>query len=274
MMNQGKRMGEVLALQKFEEQTKSEEEKESASKDDIDYSVVIDDIDMEAAKSVEEEAKALGAQAMAVEADVTKIDQVRQMVKETLDRFGRIDILVNNAGILYVEGKPVALKLFEDSTEDDWPGFINVTLYGVLNCSKAVLDTMLEQKSGNIINISSDAARGPQRDDITIYGAGKGAIITFTRNLAHELGPSGVRVNCVAPGAIKTTRAGIMDAGMDTSPQAVKFWQEIEDGVKQMPLRRWGTPQEVANAIAFLASDASSYITGQTLSVNGGRFMA
>ena len=236
--------------------------------------VVIDDIDLEAAKLVEDQAKALGVQAIAIKADVTKVDEVRQMVKETLDKFGRIDILVNNAGILYIKGKPVALKLFADSTEDDWPGFINVTLYGVLNCSKAVLETMLSQKSGNIINIASYAGRAPRGMRTTIYGAGKGGIIAFTKNLAYELGPSGIRVNCVSPGSIRTSRIDAIESGAETHPELLKFWEDIQAAIKRMPLGRIGIPQEVANVVVFLASDASSYITGQTLSVNAGLFMA
>ena len=235
--------------------------------------VVIDDIDPEPAKLVEEEAKALGVQAVAIMADVTKLDQVRQMVNKTLDTFGRIDILVNNAGIWYVNGKPAEHKLFAESTEDDWHGEIDVTLYGVLNCSKAVLETMLSQKSGNIVNIVSDAARGPQTELITIYGAGKGGIISFSRNLAYEVGPSGIRVNCVSPGTIRTSRIEAVESGAETRPQVLKFWQEREAAIKRLPLGRIGTPQEVANVVAFLASDVSSYITGHTLSVNGGRFM-
>jgi len=235
--------------------------------------VIINDIDLPAAKLVEEEAKASGIDALAIKADVTNVHEVRQMVEETLNSFRRIDILVNNAGILYIRGVPVVHKLFKEYTPEDWPPYINVTLYSVLNCSKAVLDIMLKQKSGNIINIASDAARGPQRDNITIYGAGKGAIIAFTRNLAYELGPYGIRVNCISPGAIKTTRAKMMESGKDTSQQAIKFWREIEEGIKRTPLHRWGAPEEVSNVIAFLASDVSSYITGQTISVNGGRFM-
>jgi NAD(P)-dependent dehydrogenase (short-subunit alcohol dehydrogenase family) len=236
--------------------------------------VVIDDIDLEAAKLAEEEARASGAQAVAIRADVTKPDEVRQMVRETLNRFGRIDILVNNAGIWYVNGQPVEHRLFEQSTEDYWRGELAITLYGVLNCTKAVLETMLGQKSGSIINIASDAAQGPQRPRITIYGAGKGGIMAFSKNLAYELGPSGIRVNCIAPGLIKTSRAQLMESGAETSPEAVKFWQNNLTAVEQMPLRRMGMPQEIANAVVFVASDAGSYITGQTITVNGGHFMA
>ena len=235
--------------------------------------VVIDDIDLEEAKKAEEEAKSLGAQAVAIEADVTKMNEVRQMVKETIDKFGRIDILVNNVGILYINGQLVENRIFAETTENDWPALVNVTLGGVLNCSKAVLDTMLSQKSGSIINVSSDAATGPQIERISVYGAGKGGIIAFTKSLACELGPSGIRVNCVSPGSIRTTRISLIEAGGEGRPEVLKFFQDREAALKRMPLRRFGAPEEVANLVAFLASDAASYITGQTLSINGGRFM-
>jgi NAD(P)-dependent dehydrogenase (short-subunit alcohol dehydrogenase family) len=154
-------------------------------------------------------------------------------------------------------------------------------LFGVLNCSKAVLETMLKQKSGNIINISSAAARGPQTVGITIYGAGKGGIEAFTRNLAYELGPSGIRVNCIAPMAIKTRDFEAVEAGPETRTEVLKFWEErtplsivpARPVPSEAPLGRMGVPQDVASLVAFLASDVSSYITGQTISVNGGRFM-
>lgn len=236
--------------------------------------VVIDDIDLEAAKLVEEQAKQEGIEAMAVLADVTKFDEVQQMVKTTLDRFGRIDILINNAGILYgKDNMPGVHTLFEQSTEEGWQAEIGITLYGVLNCTKAVIDTMLKQKSGNIVNIVSDAARGPQIERITLYGAGKGGIIAFSKNLAYELGPSGIRVNCISPGTIRTTRMEAAEAGIKAHPEAEKFLQDRRKSLEITPLRRIGMPQEIANVTAFLASDVSSFITGQTLSVNGGRYM-
>jgi NAD(P)-dependent dehydrogenase (short-subunit alcohol dehydrogenase family) len=236
--------------------------------------VVIDDIDLEAAKLVEEQARQEGIEAMAVLADVTKFDEVQQLAKTTLDRFGRIDILVNNAGILYgKDNVPGIHTIFKDSTEEGWYGELGITLFGVLNCTKAVLDTMLQQESGSIVNIVSDAARGPQIDRITIYGAGKGGIIAFAKNLAFELGPHGIRVNCISPGTVRTTRMEAADAGMKAHPEAEKFLQARKASLEITPLRRIGTPQEIANVVAFLASDVSSFITGQTLSVNGGRFM-
>jgi NAD(P)-dependent dehydrogenase (short-subunit alcohol dehydrogenase family) len=237
--------------------------------------VVIDDIDLEAAIPVEEEAKSSGAQAIAIKADVTKPDEVKQMVKETLDKLGRIDILVNNAGILYMKGKRwPEVKSFQESTEEDWAGFINITLYGVLNCSKAVLEIMLSQKSGNIINIGSYASNAPRGSRANTYSAGKGGIISFTRNLAYEVGPSGIRVNCISPGITRTTRMEAIEAGEATDEESANFHQDMAGAVQRTPMRRIGTPQDLANAVVFLASDASSYVTGQTLHVNGGLYMS
>jgi NAD(P)-dependent dehydrogenase (short-subunit alcohol dehydrogenase family) len=205
---------------------------------------------------------------------VTQRDEVREMVKETLAKFGKLDILVNNAGVAYVgEGKMVIRKLFLESTEEDWPREINVTLYGTLNCTKAAIEPMIKQKSGNIVNIVSDAGRN-HSPHASIYGAGKGGIIALSRNLAYELGPLGIRVNCVSPGVIKTTRIESVESGAMKDPEGIKNVRELETAVKlTTPARRIGLPQDVANAVAFLASDVSSYIVGQTLSVNGGRLM-
>lgn len=235
--------------------------------------VVIDDIDIETAKTVEEEVKAFGVQATSIEADVTKPNEVRNMMKETFKKFGRIDVLVNNVGILYVKGKPIGRGPFVQTEEEIWKLDIDVTLYGVLNCCKAVLEYMIKQKNGSIVSLASDAARQPRNTFTSVYAAGKGGIISFTKNLAFELGPLGIRVNCVSPGTIKTSRIEAVESGQDTRPDTVAFVKNTLELASRWPLGRLGTPQEVANAITFLASDVSSYITGQTLSVNGGFVM-
>ena len=196
------------------------------------------------------------------------------MVQEALNLFGKIDVLVNNVGIWYVDGKPVEHKIFEYSTEDDWHGELGVTLFGVLNCSKAVLDSMIKQKSGSIINITSDAGTGPQTDMITIYSAGKGGTVSFSRNLAYELGKHDIRVNCVSPGTIQSSRIEAIMAGDENRPEVIRFWKDREEILKRIPLPRIGMPQDVANLVAFLASDVSKYITGQNYHINGGRFMS
>ena len=234
--------------------------------------VIIDDVDLGAAKIVEEEAKALGVQAMAIGVNVTKPDEVARMIEETLGKFARLDILINNAGILYNESKPATRPLFYESRGEDWVRQLNITVYGVMNCTRAALETMMSQKKGCIINIVSDAGR-TSGSRLAVYGAGNGGIIALSRHLAYELGPFGIRVNCVSPGIIGTTRAEMSKSGQLVNPEAVKFAQELETLAKGAPLGRLGSPQDVANAVVFLASDVSSYITGQTLSVNGGFIM-
>jgi NAD(P)-dependent dehydrogenase (short-subunit alcohol dehydrogenase family) len=237
--------------------------------------MVIDDIDLEAARLVEAEIKAAGHQAVAIRADVTKPEEVKHLVQQTLDMFGRINILVNNAGIWYIDGRSVEHRLFINATEDYWMGELGITLLGVLNCSRAVLETMLQQKSGSIVNIVSDAARAPRGGRTTAYGAGKGGIIAFTKNLAFEVGASGIRVNCISPGLIKTSqRAGAIESGEETREEVLKFWEDAQAMMSRAPIPRIGDPQDIANVVTFLVSDAASYVTGQTLSVNGGTFMA
>jgi len=237
--------------------------------------VIIDDIDLETARMVETEIRISGGYAVALQADVTRLDEINLLVGKVLNLFGRIDILVNNAGIWYINGQNIEHRSFEKADEDYWNGEIGITLFGVLNCCKAVLDTMLKQKSGSIINIASDSALSPRGSKTTVYGAGKGSIITFTRNLAFELGPQGIRVNCISPGLIKTSqRAEAILSGKEKRSGVLDFWKDAQALIDLSPVRRIGVPLEIANVVAFLASeDVSGYITGQTISVNGGTFM-
>lgn len=235
--------------------------------------VVIDDIDMEAAKLVETEARTSGVEAMALSADVTKSSEVKEMVKVVVDKFGRLDIIVNNAGVFYVNGRPVVHPFFKDSNEDEWMANINVTLVGVLNCVSAAIEPMIKQQSGSIINILSNAALAPA-PRIHVYGAGKGAIHALSRHLALELGPSGIRVNCVSPGVTRTTRIALISSGAEAErPEAIEWHKGIEELAKRAPLGKFGTPEETANVIVFLASDAASHVTGQTICVDGGQVM-
>lgn len=235
--------------------------------------MIIDDIDISAANIVAEEAKSLGSQAVAIEADVSKTDEVERMVTNTLDIFGRLDILINNAGILYLEGKPIVRKQFYESVMDDWQKEVNLIFYGMLYCTSAVLKPMLNQKSGTIINIVSDGARRGGGSGATIYSGAKGGVISFSKTLAQELGDYGIRVNCVSPGLIRATRAEIIEAGLEKSQEAVRYFEELKSILEEVPLGRIGSPQDVANVVVFLASEASSYVTGQTVSVNGGWIM-
>jgi 3-oxoacyl-[acyl-carrier protein] reductase len=196
------------------------------------------------------------------------------MVRQTVEKFGKLDILINNAGILYVDGEPTSRRPFQDFKEDeDYSPELNIILHGTLICTKAALPPMLKQKSGAIINIVSEAGLIGAPVGATMYSAGKGGVIAFSRTLAVELAPSGIRVNCVAPGIIRTTRMERLESGADQDAKRSAYNKLNYEIVAQTPLGRMGTPWEIANAAVFLASDASSFTTGQTLVVNGGRFM-
>jgi 3-oxoacyl-[acyl-carrier protein] reductase len=202
------------------------------------------------AHQVVAEIKNNGGEAIAVQGDVSKFEEAQRVVKTASDTFGRLDILVNNAGTT----RDNLLALMK---EDDFDFIISNDLKSVFNCSKAALRPMMRQKYGRIVNMTSIAGiiGNPGQ---TNYSAAKAGIIGFTKAMAKEYASKGIAVNAVAPGYIPTD----LTNGLP---------QEIKDGiVKFVALGRFGTSEEVANAVAFLASDSASYITGQTLAVDGG----
>jgi NAD(P)-dependent dehydrogenase (short-subunit alcohol dehydrogenase family) len=214
------------------------------------------DKDMEGANQTAAEVEALGRKTIALEADVTSSAEVNKMVKAALAKFGKIDILVNNAG----GGSPA--NLFVDKTEGDWDFDLNLNIRGMLNCTKAVLPQMLARRSGKIINMASGVGKIGLAYHST-YSAAKGAVITFTKALALEVATSGINVNSIAPN-ISDTNFLIHN----------KISRELfKQAVETIPVKRATTPQDVANAVAFLASDVSSHILGQALSVDGGGVM-
>jgi NAD(P)-dependent dehydrogenase (short-subunit alcohol dehydrogenase family) len=233
--------------------------------------VVVNDIDATVAENVAQEARSSGSRSLAIRADVTDANQVNEMVKSALDEFKRLDILVNNAGIAYTEEGPIKRLLFVDSTMKGWQREIDVILYGTLNCTKAVIDHMIKQKSGRIVNIASAAATfGAQRR--TTYGAAKGGIVAFTMNLASEVGDYGITVNAIAPGNVEATRTAVMETKANTDPEAYRAWEERRKLTLSLTaLNRFGLPEDIANAVVFFASDAASWITGQMLKVDGGK---
>jgi NAD(P)-dependent dehydrogenase (short-subunit alcohol dehydrogenase family) len=214
--------------------------------------IIAGDIDLEGAQKTAAEVKALGRKAIAVKADVTKSAEVDDMVKAALAQFGMIDILVNNAGA--VSGSP---KLFLEMTEAERDMEINLNLKGAMNCAKAVLPKMIERKSGKIINIASVAAQ-KNTPRTTIYATAKAGIVKFTQSLAAEVAPLGINVNSVAPGAVMTNFA------KGAPPPGAGKLEDI------IPLGRPQTVQDIANMVAFFASDIASNITGQNIGVDGG----
>jgi len=217
--------------------------------------VVISDISLEGCQKVVQEVKKQGGEAIAVECDVTKKEQVDIMVKKTIEVFGKIDILVNNAGILQ-------FKPFLELTEQDWDKTLSVNLKGYFLCAQACAKEMVKQKSGAIVNITSIAmgGMGVGFPNIVHYSASKGGIVAMTEALALELVSFNIRVNAIAPGAIDTP----MTASSEQDPKT------MEGTLARIPMHRIGKPEEVSNAVLFLASDRSSYITGSTIIVDGG----
>jgi 3-oxoacyl-[acyl-carrier protein] reductase len=195
----------------------------------------------------------MGGEAIALQADVSKADQVDKLIEETQTKFGRIDILVNNAGItrdtLLLRMKP-----------EDWQAVIDLNLTGVFLCTRAVSKIMLKQRSGRIINIASVAGQMGNPGQAN-YSAAKAGVIGFTKTVAKELASRGVTVNAVAPGFIETDMTS--DLG------------NTEEILKMIPLGRYGQPEEIAGMVTFLAADAAAaYITGQVFNVDGGMVMA
>ena len=211
------------------------------------------DKDMEGANQTAAEVRALGRQTIALKADVTRIAEVNEMVKTALSKFGKIDILVNNAG----GGSPA--KPFVDKTEEDWDFDLDLNVRGVFNCTKTVLPYMIERRSGKIIIISSGAGKIGLPYHST-YSAAKGAVIAFTKSLALEVIDYGINVNCLAPNIGDTNFLVHSQINREFFKQAVEI----------TPAKRATTPHDVANAVAFLASDVSSYVLGQAFSIDGG----
>jgi 2-hydroxycyclohexanecarboxyl-CoA dehydrogenase len=193
--------------------------------------------------------------AVAMGVDVTDRLAVQAMADQVVQLFGRIDVLVNNAG--WDKASP-----FVDSEPDDWDRAIAVNLYGVLHTCKAVLPIMAAQGSGAVVNLGSDAGRVGSSGE-AVYSAAKGGVIAFTKSLAREMARRQVRVNCVCPGPT--------DTALFASFAGPKLREAL---TKAIPFRRLGQPADVANVVAFLASDEASFVTGQTVSVSGGLTMS
>ncbi|MEN3183517.1 MAG: 3-oxoacyl-[acyl-carrier-protein] reductase [Atribacterota bacterium] len=213
--------------------------------------------DVASQEEMEEAVSALkneGIEAWGYVVDVTVREKIREMVEDIVARWGHIDILVNNAGI-------TRDALFVRMKDEDWKAVLDVCLQGTYNCTKEVLRYMMKQRYGRIINISSVVGVTGNAGQ-TNYATAKAALLGFTKSLAREVAPLGITVNAIAPGFIDTEMTRKL-------PEDVR-----EMWLQQVPMRRWGEPEEVAQLVAFLASQAAGYITGQTIHINGGLFMA
>jgi NAD(P)-dependent dehydrogenase (short-subunit alcohol dehydrogenase family) len=218
-------------------------------------SVTISDVNLENAQAVAREVESMDRGSLAVRCDVSSESQVRRMLAETVQRFRRVDILVNNAGI--VTTGPVT-----EISAETWERTLAVNLTGVFLCSKSVFPLMIEQGGGTIVNIASVAGkRGGGLLGNSCYAATKGGVIAFTKSLAREGGPYNIRVNAITPAVIKTE---MLDRLAEN---------KLQDILRTLPLGRMGRPEDVAAAVCFLASDASAFITGEIMDVDGGLMM-
>jgi 3-oxoacyl-[acyl-carrier protein] reductase len=204
----------------------------------------------EAAKVLEDELIALGVKAKGYQSNAADFNEAQKLVDNVLETFGNIDILINNAGI-------TKDNLLMRISEEDFDTVINVNLKSVFNMTKAVQKTMLKNRAGSIINMSSVVGVKGNAGQ-TNYAASKAGVIGFTKSVALELGSRNIRCNAIAPGFIETEMTAKLNE------EVVQGWRE------SIPLRRGGTPEDVANACVFLASDLSAYVTGQVMNVDGG----
>ncbi|MBW2229450.1 MAG: SDR family oxidoreductase [Deltaproteobacteria bacterium] len=212
--------------------------------------VGVNDLVASRAEEVTESIRQAGGQAIAAAFDVTNQDAVRAGVEQVGLELAPVDILVNNAGV----PEAMTIDRFQDTSPDMWKRFIDLNLYGVLHCTRAVIDGMCERGSGRVITISSGAGQVGLSLGVAAYGAGKGGAIAFMRHLAMEVARQGVTANTLALG----TMAHVGDA------------EVLERVARSVPVGRLGEPEDVAAAVLFLASDESSWMTGQTIGLNGG----
>jgi 3-oxoacyl-[acyl-carrier protein] reductase len=217
--------------------------------------IIVAELNPTTAKATAQEVKALGRKSLEIQTDVCSREQVEEMVSKTVGVFGSIDILVNNAGNITPAQMVPALEM----NESTWDDVVKLNLKSVFLCSQAVARAMMKEKKGNIINISSVAALQPYPSCVA-YAAAKAGVISLTQSLATTLGPYNIRVNSVAPGSIVTEAA---EAHLALHPELAELRR------KAVPLGRLGTPEDIGWVVAFLASDASGYVTGQIISVDG-----
>ncbi|MBZ5749933.1 SDR family NAD(P)-dependent oxidoreductase [Metabacillus rhizolycopersici] len=218
--------------------------------------IIVTDINIENAQETVSILESQGAEALAVYCDVTKIESVQEAVKTSIDHFGQIDILVNNAGWDKIEP-------FLKSEPSTWKTIIDINLMGQIHTCKEILPIMIENGYGKVVNIASDSGRVGSSGE-GVYSAAKGGVIALTKTLAREMARYKLNVNCISPGPSNTPLIQEIGSYNEGIVSALE---------KAIPFRRLAEPSDLANAVAFFASDEAEYITGQTLSVNGGLAM-
>jgi 3-oxoacyl-[acyl-carrier protein] reductase len=216
--------------------------------------VVVADIDHDAMDRVVGEIEHAGGRAFGIACDVSSRAQIDAVIDQTVAEFGTVDILVNNAGLLV----PGAIEETSDELIDRT---LDINVKGILYAIRRVTPIMKAKGYGRIVNIASITGKRGDNSTVFVYGASKGAVISLTRSVARELGPFGITCNAVAPHAIMT--------------QMMRYWDNVkkESVTAQIPVRRLGTPEDVSRLVLFLASDESSFITGETVNINGGYYM-
>jgi len=216
--------------------------------------IVAIDIMGELIEEVRKEIEQSGGKCMPVVCDVSSREQIDRMINKTVETFGRLDILINNAGLL-IPGT------IEETSDERIDKTLDINVKGVLYAIRAVTPIMKKQHYGRIVNVSSITGKRGDNSTIFVYGASKGAVISLTRSAARQLGPFGITVNAIAPHAVMTS--------------LMKYWDEEKKrkAAEQIPVKRLGTVQDMSYLMLFLASDESSYITGETININGGYYM-
>lgn len=217
---------------------------------------IVVDVDINTAEATAKEIEASGGKAMAAKCDITNSQEVNALVAKVIEKYGKIDILINNVGWNKV-------KPFIDGDEDLWSRVLDINLKGPIICCRAVIDNMMANNYGKIVNVSSDSGRVGSTGE-AVYGAAKGGVITFTKALAREMARYKINVNSVSPGPSDTPFLA------EVSAENPKLMEAVKKGI---PMRRLAQPEDIANAVLFFCDDSTNYITGQILSCSGGLTM-